>query len=399
MKIKVGLVVFVSLLAAGCTQEATVKERAWASMIPATNAQVGQIKQSTTPSIDVAYKMTNKKVIFYRSLKEFGKKSGESAYYATERGKTFGATNKYVTTKGTFYHMVVYETGDFEGVHGPETMANYSDFTDIGYVKASDVKQIKTMHNIKTYQHKRPVYVADPDIHRIWNKPPYTVHYTYISGVFDRLAAEQLYATKEITRYNGSHYVFLERANGQKLGWTFKTPKTLIAGKYRDPGKQFLAPKKHETMKKKVQSHRSTGNRVTTNESLSMPQRAYILRDKQHHIAKVLVTGMDNRISKVNFRKGQATKLTVYTYRRKPWQTITSPKKLRTHYQAAHVFLETDEARVNFHSMKSPKLVTVITYGNDGMATTTVYRSGRVTFNTHKYKHIMSYPLSQFNFK
>ncbi|MFD1455410.1 hypothetical protein ACFQ44_06885 [Levilactobacillus lanxiensis] len=399
MKSRIFLLLGLALVVAGCASKVNSDENATASMFVPTNSKVGQIKKSTVPNIDVAYKIANKKLHFYRSLKMFGKKSAVTADYATERGETFGATNKYVTSKGTFYHMVTYESGGFEGIHGPQTIDNFSDFADVGYVKASDMKRIKTVHDVKTYKHKRPYYVADPNIHRIWNQPPYTVHYTYISGVFDRLAAEQLYATKEVTRYNGSHYIFLERANGQKLGWTFKNSKSLVAGKYRDPGKQFLKPKKHEAMTKKVQSNRSTGNRVTTNESLSMPQRTYILRDKQHHIAKVLVTGMDNRISKINFHKGQATKLTVYTYRRKPWKTITNRKKLRTHYQAGHLFLQTDNARANFYSVKNPKLVTVITYGYDGMATTTVYRNGRVKFNTHKYKHIMTYPLSSFNFK
>ncbi|TGD18467.1 hypothetical protein EGT51_08290 [Levilactobacillus suantsaiihabitans] len=130
-----------------------------------------------------------------------------------------------------------------------------------------------------------------------------------------------------------------------------------------------------------------------------MPQHAYILRNHQHHISKVLVTGMDNRISKISFRQGRATKLTVYTYRRKPWKVITNRKRLRTHYQAAHAYTRVDETRVNFHATNKKKLVTVITYGYDGTAKTTVYRNGHVTFSTRAYKHIMTYPLSQFDYK
>lgn len=397
MKVKFFFALSLGLLVAGCSSNELTDSSATANTGLFTNPKIGRVKSSEKPNVDVAYKMANKKVIFYRSLKSFGTKSGELSDAATEAGEVFGVVEKITTTKGTFYHVVQYESGGFEGINGPKTISNFADYANVGYVNASDMKRMRTVHSVKTY--KRPYYVADPNLHRIWNKPVYTVHYTYISGVFDRLAAQQLYATKEVTKYNGVHFIYLENAQGKKLGWTQKTPKTLVAGKYRDPGKQLLTPKKHESLRKKVQSTRSTGNRVTTNESLSMPQRAYILRNRQHRISKILVTGMDNRISKINFRQGRATKLTVYTYRRRPWKVITNRKQLRTHYQAAHMYTQVDETRVNFHATTKQKLVTVITYGYDGMATTTVYRNGRVSFSTRAYKHIMTYPLSQFNYK
>ncbi|WP_135368229.1 hypothetical protein [Levilactobacillus suantsaiihabitans] len=90
-----------------------------------TNPKVGRIKSSVKPDVYVAYKMANKKVIFYRSLKSFGTKAGELSDAVTEAGEVLGVIEKVTTTKGIFYHLVAYELGGFEGIDGPKTISNF----------------------------------------------------------------------------------------------------------------------------------------------------------------------------------------------------------------------------------------------------------------------------------
>jgi len=359
---------------------------------------IGQIISSEKMDPDVAYKVTNKKAKFYDSLKVFGKKSGIFSDYETVHGANLilGATEKYVTADNTYYHVVNYQSGGFENSISPEGSSDYNDEADNGYVKASDLTKFSTVKSQWTYQKKQPYYVADACNNRIWNRPAYTVHYTYVNHVFDRLSTTQLYATKELIKHTGSHYVYLETAKGKQLGWVYKTPKVLIAGKYRDPGKQLLRPKKHEKMVQKIQSKKSTKNRVGVNDSLSMQQRVYLVRNRKHQLTSVLVMGMDNRPVKLTIHNGQVTKLSNYTYRRKPWKIVTNKKKLRTHYRAEHAYIDTDIAETTFYSKKSKKLAMVETIGYDGIAHAIVYRNGRVSFKTHVYKNVITYPLADF---
>ncbi len=356
---------------------------------------VGKIISRKKMNVDDAYKVSNKKAIFYRNLKEFGKKSGFYSDYETVHGSdlTLGVSEKIVTTKGVYFHMVNYLSGGFENDVTPaeENKA----YEDQGYIQADYVKPIKTVTQSWTYAHRQPYYLAYPCNHRIWTRPAYTVHYTYISHTFDRLSHTQLYATKELVKRNGSHYSYLETAH-RKLGWVYKSPKVLVKGKFVDPGKQLLNKKKSEKLQSHVQSVKSTKSRVGINDSLSMQQRAYIVKNKQGKIVRVLVMGMDNRPTKVTFKNGQATKLISYTYRRKPWKTTTSQKKLRHSFWAHHIYIDTPTTKTIFYSQKSKKLLMNKTIGSDGMATTTIYRNGTVKFMTHPYKEIITYRYARF---
>ncbi|WP_139988700.1 hypothetical protein [Levilactobacillus brevis] len=361
-----------------------------------TNAIVGDIKSVSIANPDVAYKVTNKQAKFYHSLKTYGKKSAVIADYDLTYDETLGVATKYVTTSGTYYHMFSYDSGGFEKSSSANESFNYDSFDDFGYVKASDVKRVSMVKSQWTYKKAKPYYVANPYTRRIWSAPIYTKHYTYITKVFDRLTTTQLYATKELIKRNGAHYVFLETAH-QKLGWVYKTPKVLIAGKYRDAGRALLKPKSHDTMTVKRQNKKSTTNRVGVNDSLSLPQRAYVVRNKDKHISKVLVIAMDNRPIKVNFRHGQATKLTCYAYQRTIWKTITKKKTLKSSYYLAHSDMDIAATDIKFYKKSSKKLLTVKTNGNDGVAKVLIYRNGRVTFNTRVYKNVATYPLTDFD--
>ena len=361
------------------------------------NPLVGKTLSTEKGDLDVAYKMANKKVKFYRSLSQFGKKSGQISEYVTEKGSTFGVAEKYTTEKGTYYHLVEYQSNGFDNKKYPSDSNFIKFWGDLGYVKASDMKQFNPITSEWSYQKKQPYYVANPYLHHIWNKPEYTVHYTYITHVFDRLSTTQLYATKEAVKHNGLHYVYLETAKGRKLGWVYKSPKSLIAGKYQDASKQLLKLKKGETKKSYKQSKKSTTNRVSTNDSVSLQQRAYIVRNKKHQIVRVLIIGSDNRPTMITFKNGQATKVMSYTYSRKPWMSTTNKKKLRTHYTANYIDNDDNYPITKFYSAKSKKLVRVMTVGVDTEATTMVYRNGRVKFTTNVPKDLMTYPISDFD--
>ncbi|VDG21376.1 hypothetical protein [Lactobacillus brevis] [Lactiplantibacillus mudanjiangensis] len=361
------------------------------------NPLVGKTLSTEKGDLDVAYKMANKKVKFYRNLNQFGKKSGQISEYVTEKSFVFGVAEKYITEKGTFYHLVKYQSNGLDNERYPSNSNFIKFWGNLGYVKASDMKRFNPITSEWTYQKKQPYYIAKPYSHRIWNRPPYTVHYTYISHVLDRLTTTQLYATKEAVKHNGSHYIYLETAKGRKLGWIYKSPKVLVAGKYRDVSKQLLTLKKGETKKTHVQSKKSTNNLVSKNDSISTQQRVYIVRNKKHKIIRVLVIGNDNRPTKITFKNGQATKLINYSYFRKPWKTITNKKKLRTHYTADNTYNNDDNTSTKFYSTKSKKLVQVMTVGWDAYATTTIYRNGNVKFATVIPKQLNTYPISDFD--
>ena len=361
------------------------------------NPLVGKTLSTEKGDLDVAYKMANKKVKFYRNLNQFGKKSGQISEYATEKGNTFGIAEKYTTEKGIYYHLVSYQSNGLNNDRYPSDSDFIKFWSDGGYVKASDMKRFNPIKSQWKYEKKQPYYVANPYLHHIWNSPSYTVHYTYITHVFDRLSTTQLYALKELVKQNGSHYVYLETAKGRKLGWVYKSSKVLVPGKYRDVGKQLLKLKKGEVKKASIQSKKSTTNRVSRNDTISMQQRAYIVRNKKHQIIRVLVVGNDNRPTKVLFKNGHATKSINYSYFRKPWKTITNKKKLRTHYTAENLYNSNANVGMKFYSTKNKKLVQVTTMNTDAYATTTIYRNGYVRFSTKVPKNLNTYSISDFD--
>ncbi|WP_204120906.1 MULTISPECIES: hypothetical protein [Levilactobacillus] len=347
---------------------------------------IGQIYSTKKADPNIAYKMANKHVKFYRSLKEFGTGGGVYSYYQMEKGGIFGITQVITATRGIYYHVVEYTSGGFN-------QKGHAD--NLGYVKASDLKRFSTIKSKWHYARKRPYYVANPNSHRIWNSPVSTVHYAHVTHVLDRLTTVQLYATSELIKYNGQHYVYLETANGRKLGWVRKSKKTLIAGKYRNVARQLLKVKKGERLLSQKQAKQSTGNRIGVNDSLSLQQRAYVVK-KGKQIVRVLIVGMDNRPTKITFSNGKAIKVVSYTYRRKAWKSTTNAKKLRTHFTADHEYLSVDSAKTYFYAKQSKKLVRVETDGYDGFASVTVYRNGHVSFATLIEKRVITYPYDDF---
>ncbi|MCI1554566.1 MAG: hypothetical protein LKH74_11670, partial [Levilactobacillus sp.] len=229
-------------------------------------------------------------------------------------------------------------------------------------------------------------------------RPAYTEAYTYITHVFDRLTTQQLYATKELITHKNLHYVYLETAKGRKLGWVYKARHTLIAGKYRDPGKQLLKLKKHEHLVTKVQSKKSTKNRVGVNDSLSLQQRAYLVKNRKNQIVRVLIISMDNRPTKIYFRNGRAVKVKTYKYRRTPWKSTTNKKKLRTKYLVQHEYdyASVDGTQNRFYSIKNKKLVRLETLGFDGGGYVDVYRKGHVKFFTDVDEESITYSINDY---
>ncbi|VDG31622.1 hypothetical protein [Lactobacillus brevis] [Lactiplantibacillus mudanjiangensis] len=398
------LAVVTGIMSAGCSTskqnnnvKASSTTHSSSNVVENINPLVGKTLSTEKGNLDVAYRMANKKVKFYRNLKEFGKKSGQISEYETEKGHTFGIAEKYTTEKGTYYRLVLYQSNGLNNSRYPSNSDFIKFWGDSGYVKASDMKRFKPITSEWTYQKKQPYYIAKPYGHRIWNRPSYTVHYTYINHVLDRLTTTQLYATKEAIKYNGSHYIYLETAKGRKLGWIYKSPKVLVSGKYQNISKRLLNLRNGETKKSHIQSKKSTGNRVSRNGSASLQQRAYIVRNKKHQIVRVLVIGNDNRPTKIMFKHGQSTQLINYSYFGKPWKTITNKKKLRTHYTADNIYNNDAYTETKFYSTKSKKLVQVMTVGIDANATTTIYRNGRVKFATNMPKDLNTYPISDFD--
>lgn len=410
-KSKFAFVLTMALFVAGCTNESKPTVASSSSEKPVQSAKasssgekpvqsaktssvkkywVGDVISSKPNDPNVAYKMANKHVKFYRSLKSFGKKSGVISDYQEEKGGLFGVKQIVTTSKGKYYHIVGFNTGGFEkDADGPD---------DLGYVAATDFKRVKAVKAEWTYSQKKPYYIADPNSHRIWNHPAYTVAYAYITHVFDRLTTQQLYATKELITNKGKHYVYLETAKGRQLGWVYKAYHTLIAGKYRDPGEQLLTVKKHEKLVTKVQSRKSTGNRVGVNDSLSLRQRAYLVVGPKKQISRILVISMDNRPTKIYFHHGRATRVKTYTYRRKSWKSSTNKKKMRTKYLAEHAYsyLSVDAIQSKFYGTSNKKLVRVNTLAFDGYGSVIIYRNGKVKFITGGLKETYTYPLTNF---
>lgn len=386
-------------LVTGCSNEskkATAESASRESTISVTssstsrndvNSVIGNVVSTKKVNPDIAYKMSNKHVKFFHSLKYFGTEKGIYSDYQMEKGSIFGITQSITTTKGVYYHVIEYGTGGFNKGKGRAD--------DLGYVKASDLKRFATVKSVRFYAKRKPYYVANPNSHRIWNSPAYTVHYAYVTHVFDRLVATQLYATEELVKYNGQHYVYLETAKGRRLGWVYKSKNTLISGKYKRISKQLLRLKKGEKLVIKKQSENATGNRVGVNDSLSLQQRAYLVK-KRGNIVRVLVVGMDNRPTMINFSEGKPTKVTSYTYRRKAWKSTKNRKKLRKSFTAEHEYISVDSAKTYFYAVHSKKLVKVETDGYDGYAKVTVYRNGQVKFATLIEKNVITYPYSDF---
>ncbi|MFC6290229.1 hypothetical protein [Levilactobacillus angrenensis] len=358
---------------------------------------VGKILSDKEMNPDVAYKVGKKSVLAYHSLTKFGKKSDKLATYKASSGEVFGITKRYQTTTGIYYHLIQFQSNGFSNKKHPANSSYIKFWGEGGYVKANDMRRFHPVTSEWNYHKKVPYYVANPYSHRIWNNPVDTKHYTYISHVFDRLTTVQLYATKELVKSTGKHYVYLQTAGGKKLGWVVKKRSVLIAGKYRDVGKQLLKPKTHETLIKKVQSKASTHNRVTTNDSMATQQRVYLVKNRYHKIVRILVVGMDNRPTKLYLRGGRVTKLISYTYRRVPWKTVTGLKKLKKHYLAEHLYTNSAATKTSFYSKKNKKLVKAVTMGNDGTAMATVYRNGRVRFSTEIPKDLNTFPIADFD--
>ncbi|AYM03496.1 hypothetical protein [Levilactobacillus yiduensis] len=395
-------VLTMTLFVAGCSSESKPTVASSSSEKPVQSVKtssvkkvlpVGDVISSKSNNPNIAYKMANKRVKVYRSLKEFGTKGGVYADYFSVNGGTLGVDRVVTTTKGVYYHVVQYtvsEAHGFEGKQKPDSL---------GYVGGQDLRPFKTIRSEWMYSHKKPYYVADPNSHHIWNRPAYTEAYTYVTHVFDRLTTQQLYATKELITHKNLHYVYLETAKGRKLGWVYKARHTLIAGKYRDPGKQLLKLKKGEHLVTKVQSKKSTKNRVGVNDSLSLQQRAYLVKNQKNQIVRALVISMDNRPTKIYFRNGQAVKVKTYKYRRTLWKSTTNKKKLRSKYLAQHVgsYLSVAAISTHFYASKSKKLVKVLTLGADGYSYVLIYRKGQVKFVTGGQKDNITYPYHEYD--
>ncbi|WP_135368230.1 hypothetical protein [Levilactobacillus suantsaiihabitans] len=404
-KFVVALCIFLGTVEVGCTAqpskktEASSTSKARTSSVKSSSSSkaspVGKVISTEKMDPDIGYKVANKKTVFYRSLKEYGTKDGIISDNITARGSIFGAIKKYETTTGVYYRVVMFYPNGFENKNSPENSGDTTEITNYGFVKADGLKPFSTVKSEWRYSQKQPYYVGNPYEHRIWSAPANTKHYTYVTHVFDRLARTQLYATKELVKYNGSHYVYLSTAK-RPLGWVYKSPKTLIAGYYRDPGQQLLKPKAHEKMVVKKQSRKSAGTRVDVSDSTALPQRVYQIRNKRKHTLRVLTMGMDNRPIRIDFKRGKAVKVRTFEYWRKPWKTITNKKKLRTHFTVSHDFVEASWSTVHFYKHQSKKLVRVRTYGTDSYATIWIYRNGKVGFKTVMPKDIMSYPLADF---
>lgn len=389
------------MIIAGCSGESKPAVASSSSEKPVQSAKTSSVKESlpvgdvisSKPNNpNIAYKMANKRVKVYRSLKEFGTKGGVYADYFSVNGGTLGVDRVVTTTKGVYYHVVQYtvsEAHGFEGKQKPDSL---------GYVGGQDLRPFKTIRSEWMYSHKKPYYVADPNSHHIWNRPAYTEAYTYVTHVFDRLTTQQLYATKELITHKNLHYVYLETAKGRKLGWVYKARHTLIAGKYRDAGKQLLKLKKHEHLVTKIQSKKATKNRVGVNDSLSLQQRAYLVKNQKNQIVRVLIISMDNRPTKIYFRNGRAVKVKTYKYRRTLWKSTTNKKKLRTKYLVQHEYdyLTVDATRSRFYSTKNKKLVRLETLGFDGGGYVDVYRNGHVKFFTDVDEDSITYSIDDY---
>ncbi|VDG26062.1 hypothetical protein [Lactiplantibacillus mudanjiangensis] len=364
---------------------------------PKYNPKVGKVISSTKGNLDGAtFKFTNKKGKFYRTLQGYGKKSSIVSDYPTDKHSTLAIFRTYKTTKGIFYHVMIYQDDGFLNKISKDRMAEYKWYSNGGYVKPSDltrfypVKQQWQLNNV-------PYYVANPWLHAIWNAPVMTKHRTYVTHVFDRYTRMQLYATKELVRYNGAHYLYLRTAN-KNLGWVYKGQRNLVQGTYTDPGTQLLNPQSTEKMTEQEQSTKSTGNRVGVNDSLSTQQRLYVVRNAQGQIVRLLAMTMDNRPIQINFQNGKPTKLINYSYRRNAWKVITDSKKLTTSYTARNgkVGVEAPAIKTTFYPKSQTKLVTIKATGYDGAASIVIHRDGTADFETHAYKKVLTYSLSHY---
>ncbi|MCE6037248.1 hypothetical protein LL936_00015 [Levilactobacillus brevis] len=378
------------LILTGCTQSSstdTVKKVSQKSSSSKPVLASGKILSSQKENPDIAYKVVNKKAKFYNSLRGFGKKSEIFSDYRIVGGATLGAIQKYNTTRGTIYHVVECQADGLDYSSGPE-------FEDDGYVRATDLARYYPIASEWSYSQKQPCYVGNPYTYRVWTAPVGTKSYVHIAHVLDRLTATKLYITKELVTSKGKHYVYLETAK-RKLGWIYKTNKALIYGRYRSPAKQFLHVAKTEKMVAYKQSNKSTGNQVGYNDSLALPQRAYLVY-KHKRLSRVLTMGMDNRPIVFNIKNGRVTRAIVYQYWRVPWKTITSQKKLASHFSVWHDGSENSGSDVYFYPKDQQKLLRVQTVGLDGNADIVVYRNGRTTFTTNIGKDMITFPIAKF---
>lgn len=407
MKKRIFLLVLLSVsLVAGCGQESNSKQSSVSAsstskkakkMVkkPVYNPKVGKVISSTKGDIDGAtFKFTNKKGKFYRTLQGYGKKSSILSDYITDKTSTFAIFRTYKTTKGTFYHLMNYQNDKFRNTIAADRKSEYNWYSNGGYVKSTDVTRfypVKQQWQLNSV----PYVIANPWQHAIWNAPVFTKHRTYVTHVFDRYTNVQLYATKELVKHNGSHYLYLRTAD-KNLGWVYHAKKNLVQEAYIDPGTQLLAPQSTEKMTELKQSVKSTGSQVGVNDSLSTQQRLYVVRNQQGQVVRLLAMTMDNRPIQINLQNGKPTKLINYSYRRNIWKTVTSQKKLTTHYLARHEYIETPQIKTVFYSKSKTKLAAVKTVGRDGASSITIHRDGTADFETHVYKDVITYDMSHY---
>ncbi|VDG26064.1 hypothetical protein [Lactiplantibacillus mudanjiangensis] len=385
----------VALLVSGCNSPSAAKQKATANSIskkrakPKVNPRIGKIISSKKHDYNMPYQMVNKKMKFYRSLKEFGTTGGEYSDYSTEEGHIFGVDKIYQTSKGgTIYHLRLYQSGGFEGLAAKDD-SDFDYYDNAGYVKASDMQQKSPIRSERTLP-KIPYYIAKPYTRAAWNRPYNTAYYTYVVHVLDKFVNKQLYATKEIIKTNGERYVYLE-SKTRKLGWVYASGQDLVQGNYVDPGKKLLKPKRLEKLECQIQSMNTLPKNRSQSSSVLVQQRLYTVKDKKQHLLRLLVIGMDNRMIRIDLNHDKPVKLVVYSYLQKPWKTITNQQKLMSHYRAAHLASDVPWATTYFYPKSKLRLATVTIDSTEAVSTIKISRTGRAQFKTDLGKHILGY--------
>ncbi|WP_165450063.1 hypothetical protein [Lactiplantibacillus mudanjiangensis] len=381
----------IALLVSGCGSPSASKQKATESSVSKksakakVNPRIGKIISSKKHDYNVPYQMVNKKMKFYRSLKEFGTTGSEYSDYSTEEGNIFGVDKIYQTSKGgTIYHLRRYQSGGLEGL----SYKDNSDF-DGGYAKASDMQQKSPIKSERVLP-KIPYYIAIPYRYWAWNRPVNTAYYTYAVHVLDKFVDQQLYATKEIIKTNGKRYLYL-KSKTRKLGWVYAGGNDLVQGTYIDPGKKLLKLNKSEKLHRQIQSIKTLPKKRGRNDSVLLRQRLYTVRNKKGTLVRLLAIGMDNRPVQVDFSHGKPIKLIIYSYLQKPWKIITKSTKLSKHYRAEHFVSNIPLVTAYFYPRNKQKLVTIWIDGTDASSAIEINRNGEATFKTDFGKEIRSY--------
>ncbi|VDG21380.1 hypothetical protein [Lactobacillus brevis] [Lactiplantibacillus mudanjiangensis] len=389
--------VLLALLVSGCGSSSATKQKATESSVSKkrikVNPHIGKIISSKKRDYNVPYQMVNKKMKFYRSLKEFGTTGGEYSDYSTEEGHIFGVDKVYQTSKGgAIYHLRLYQSGGFEGLAAKDD-SDFDYYDDAGYVKASDMQQKSPIRSERTLP-KIPYYIAKPYIRAAWNRPYNTAYYTYVVHVLDKFVNKQLYATKEIIKTNGERYVYLE-SKTRKLGWVYASDQDLVQGNYVDPGKKLLKPKSSEKMAQQVQKSSLLPKKRNKDDSVLLQQRVYTVTNKQGELVRLLAIGMDNRAVQINLHNGKPIKLVVYSYLQKPWKVITNQHKLKTHYRAKHIVANVPWATTYFYPRSKEKLVRLRIDNIAAFSVITIGRDGKAQFKTDLGKDIYGYSVKR----